>query len=338
MSQEINLSSPQNLRLSEGEIGPPETVLLEIEANHLMDELFQELDPDLEPAPTPDSAAATTAALASVPPTAMGVASLISSSEELLVPFTPLERGLVPASGPTTLAQPTVASGSWLQQPEPSFLSDRLLFGIACASLVLAVLFWLANQLRPQPLAAPSVVATNPSPVSAADRQFANYLQRSLDRVSRKKAPAQASPTATQPKVNLPPVGRPETPAVPPALVAQRIYIPVYQPPPPQVQPLPTIAAAVPTQPQPPQAGTRSHPAAPTPPPVVAAKPKQTLVGVLELGDRSMALIEAEGTTRRINLGETLDASGWKLTQIVDQKAVLERQGQVRAIYVGETF
>ncbi len=92
---------------------------------------------------------------------------------------------------------------------------------------------------------------------------------------------------------------------------------------------------------------------APPPPPIsgeVPAPPEQqaivnpapaithTLVGILELGDRSAALFEINGVARRIYVGESVGASGWTLVEVVNQEAVIRRNGEVRTIFVGQQF
>lgn len=63
-----------------------------------------------------------------------------------------------------------------------------------------------------------------------------------------------------------------------------------------------------------------------------------TLVGILELGDRSAALFEVNGVARRIYVGETIAGSGWSLSEVANQQAVIRRNGEVRTIVVGEKF
>ncbi len=63
-----------------------------------------------------------------------------------------------------------------------------------------------------------------------------------------------------------------------------------------------------------------------------------TLVGILELGDRSAALFEINGVARRIYVGETIGASGWSLVEVVNQQAVIRRNGEVKTIFVGQQF
>ncbi len=64
----------------------------------------------------------------------------------------------------------------------------------------------------------------------------------------------------------------------------------------------------------------------------------QTLVGILELGDRSAALFEIDGVARRIYVGESIGASGWTLAEIKNQEAVIRKGGDVRSVFVGQKF
>ncbi|PSB22955.1 hypothetical protein C7B69_15125 [filamentous cyanobacterium Phorm 46] len=63
-----------------------------------------------------------------------------------------------------------------------------------------------------------------------------------------------------------------------------------------------------------------------------------TLVGILELGNRSAALFEVDGVARRIYVGESIGASGWTLAEIKNQEAVIRKGGDVRSVFVGQKF
>ncbi len=84
----------------------------------------------------------------------------------------------------------------------------------------------------------------------------------------------------------------------------------------------------------PPQAAIPNSPAASPPAPVA----NYTLVGLLELGERSAALFEINGITQRFNVGEAIGGSGWTLVSVANQEAVVRRNGEVRSIYVGQKF
>jgi hypothetical protein len=63
-----------------------------------------------------------------------------------------------------------------------------------------------------------------------------------------------------------------------------------------------------------------------------------TLVGIIEVGERSVALFEIDGASRRINIGESIGSSGWTLGEIKNKEAVIRRNGEVRSIYVGQSI
>ncbi len=154
-----------------------------------------------------------------------------------------------------------------------------------------------------------------------------------------------------------------------PATILERVYIPVYQTPQGLVPvvpgvPVPNLTAngtfqpsAVATAPnvvvQPsaiasaPQAAA-IPPVAPTAaPPATAEQPiavqpltttEHTLVGLLELGDSSAALFEVSGVTRRFSLGERIGSSGWTLVEVQNSEAIVRRNGEIRSVFVGQTF
>lgn len=101
--------------------------------------------------------------------------------------------------------------------------------------------------------------------------------------------------------------------SVPASSVATRPTVPSTSPPPAVTQPseIPQLSASV---------------------------GRHTLVGLLELGDHSAALFEINGVTQRINIGESIGASGWTLVSVANQEAVVRRNGEVRSVYVGQKF
>ncbi len=151
----------------------------------------------------------------------------------------------------------------------------------------------------------------------------------------------------------LPPVGlaNPNPPTV-----LERVYIPAYGNAPGantgMVSPIPGLTLNPPTLPPvAPAAPPASTPAlAPVPLPPAAPGPAaaaiatalptttHTLMGLLELGDRSAALFEINGVTRRIHLGESIGSSGWTLVEVANQEAIMRRNGEVRSVYVGQSF
>ncbi len=62
------------------------------------------------------------------------------------------------------------------------------------------------------------------------------------------------------------------------------------------------------------------------------------LEGLLELGEQSAALFKVNGVTRRIQKGESIGASGWKLVDVANGEAIIRRNGEVRSIFAGQKF
>ncbi|MCX7597034.1 MAG: hypothetical protein N2235_25460, partial [Fischerella sp.] len=107
--------------------------------------------------------------------------------------------------------------------------------------------------------------------------------------------------------------------------------IAVQQTPKPAIPSLPTLLAPpkLPTATAPQQKVTSvsSEPA-----------PSHTLEGLLELGDKSAALFQINGVSRRVDIGESIGSSGWTLVDIANKEAIIRRNGEVRSIFVGQKF
>ena len=213
---------------------------------------------------------------------------------------------------------------------------DKILFAIACVYL-LGVISWLVSH---QKLKLPFVFqpldesVAQENPLSQSDAQFISYMRRSLEAIDRK---AQASKQETiaapvQSADNLLSVPIPDNipvypPSQPPTAAAPSTAL-TPLPPPPSSQataPLPTASVL-----------EAKADLAPSPAPSPPAG--HTLVGLLELGDRSAALFDFNGVTQRTQVGEEISTSGWTLVSVNNQKVVIRRNGEVRSIYVGQKF
>ncbi|MEJ1931515.1 hypothetical protein WDZ92_14785 [Nostoc sp. NIES-2111] len=64
--------------------------------------------------------------------------------------------------------------------------------------------------------------------------------------------------------------------------------------------------------------------------------PSHTLEGLLELGNKSVALFQINGASRRVSIGETIGTSGWTLVEVNNGEAIVRRNGEVRSIYAGQ--
>ncbi|MBC6476510.1 MAG: hypothetical protein GDA56_00580 [Hormoscilla sp. GM7CHS1pb] len=193
-----------------------------------------------------------------------------------------------------------------------------------------------------------------------ANARFAQYMQQTLASIDQN--PRQGEQVATVPdrptEINFisPESGTNRQLSGPNRLptVLERVYIPVYQPPRPASQPgslplpPPPSSSDIAALPPPPPLSNITLPPLPGPPaiapkpislpdpPPVTSNATETLVGILKLGDRSAALFDIDGVTHRFRVGDNIGESSWKLVEISQQEAIVERNGQLRSIYVGQ--
>jgi hypothetical protein len=260
--------------------------------------------------PAPESAPATTAPPDSAPALVDGgdaLAVLAAEAEAKDLAIT-----LSPQPGRTNLGR----------------LLDRLLLLSTGLSLMgLAAVLWINHR---QPVTVPN------SAGEAANAEFLQYLQRSLQVIDKKaqlatQPPAPPHQTAGQPPslalLPLPPsTGSSGSSGIGgPINVIERVYIP-YQTTQP-IMPQPTVPVT------PPLAQADLAPA-PSPTPGVLHR----LVGVLELGDRSAALFEVNGVPQRVYIGERIGTAGWTLVSVAHQEVMIRRNGDVRSLYIGQQF
>lgn len=344
---------------------------MESDAERLMNDLFGDIDRVLETGgslPTePIRPESVTLQPLKIPPIDLPAALLplqptiiqaslaettASEVEETLAPLPPVELLEAPVAPPVTLEPRSVTV-----KPSPSHALDKVLLVAIAASVLVPVGLWVSShggldtqfaQLRQRFEAKPQV---DPGVITAADADFSNYMQRSLQLIEQQSQTAQ---TPTPGEVAVAPNAATGSNVNPAATVLERVYIPVYQPPPATTSrslPSPPTATSSPAQITPvPQAtpgeALTAVPVIPAPvtpipaPSAVASLPTNAhaLVGVLEMGDRSFALFEVDGVTRRFGIGETIGASGWALVDIKNQEAIVRRNGEVRSVYVGQKF
>lgn len=65
---------------------------------------------------------------------------------------------------------------------------------------------------------------------------------------------------------------------------------------------------------------------------------EHVLVGVLNLGSRSAALFDIEGSSQRAYVGDRIGLSSWNLVAVNGQDVVIRRDGEVRSVYIGQKF
>jgi hypothetical protein len=227
----------------------------------------------------------------------------------------------------------------WVEEPAPEAPApyswiDTLMVAVTGVSLTVLTVVGVAAYYQSRQQAVSPAIA--PTPVSSEHQEFAAYMKRSLNTINRRtgdRSTVALAPESTVPTV---PVDG-SSDGNQPAGVLERVYIPVYQPPEPTAvapaTPTPSVQPVAPTPVAPPRLSSEDRTAvAPTPATI------HTLVGVLELGDRSAALFDIAGVTQRVYVGESIGSSGWTLVSVANQEAIVRRNGEVRSIYIGQQF
>jgi hypothetical protein len=235
---------------------------------------------------------------------------------------------------------------------------DRVLLLAACASLGITIALWAVLHGR-QSMVADAPQSNRGEVLSQADREFLDYMDRSLETIDRKaelekRTAALANPSDSGSNIDLDSLTSLSQVSSTLPNSPERVYVPVQPTPEPfapsPVSPQPTA----PAQPPPQQQASAPTPApAPTPPPAAESAPEEStsasapniapsashaLVALLQMGDRSAAIFEFNNTARRVDVGGQIGTSGWTLVSVSDQEAVIRRNGDVRSIYIGQSF
>ena len=175
----------------------------------------------------------------------------------------------------------------------------------------------------------PGATATNASP---------NIIERVFVPVYQNEQQPQAKAAPSVPSVAVP-NSNAQLPKVPvPAPVAAAAAIPPGAPanPAPSVPVVPVGASALPTPTPPiPVAISSENAAAVTD---TTPTSEHVLVGVLNLGSRSAALFNIEGTSQRAYVGDRIGVSDWTLVSVNGQDVQVRRNGEVRSVYIGQKF
>jgi hypothetical protein len=205
----------------------------------------------------------------------------------------------------------------------------KILLVLACGYSMF-VLWWLFDSHSGRLLAL--LTGKKQVFISQSDAEFIDYAERSLAAIDRKIQANKKEDTPSE---------------------SQVVYVPVYSPttPTPTAPQLPNTSLTPPPLPLPDIAKIPAPPPLPEPTPLPqsaetpvvgtsVSKPtiKHTLIGILELGDKSAALFEIDGTTKRVWLGEKIDGSDWILESVDHQQAKVSDGGNIRSLSVGETF
>lgn len=351
---------------------PPETGL-DGDASELIDHLFAQLEQQLQA----DSSSNRKAPLSSNVNSTQALGSALTGPTELEVSYRPIDVAIEPLRRPdpweTALDEAISAS-----EPQEPKWGHRLFFGLAFTSIAGALLWAGSQLNRQPATVLATTPVQETVKGSLAQQQFAAKITKSLKQKNKPTAPAPVPPSSATPLAPLKPAAISAVPnaspgatptqglstlkaaqtAAPPLPAAKRVTtipanvvparipakttesLPKVLP----VQPV-TKAPAPPTNELP-----QVKPEQPAAPPLVAAraakpaplttvsKESQTLVGVLELGDQSAALVSNNGATRQVKIGEILNESGWILIAIENGQAIIKRGGQVRALDPKQKF
>lgn len=253
----------------------------------------------------------------------------------MIVPFTG-EPAVEPHSAaPITETAPSSTESddgqtSTSGQPSKKRSWRNWILGAAGLSAMAAMgIGWMRQQPTLQSVTPPVVPTT---PAVSQETAFGEYLTRSL-RVIGGERSAQAESQRTGVVVAAPPAPSSNQVTTGKPGVIERVFVPLLQPGTTARTPgNPTITA--PSLPAP----NAAAPSQPAPAPSIAVASSYELVGVLELGDRSAALFEVDGSSQRVYIGETIGGSGWSIVSISNEEVVVRRNGEVRSIYIGQQF
>mgnify|MGYP006421356179 CR=1 FL=1 len=254
------------------------------------------------------------------------------SADELAV--TPPEDLVAPtASHDKTLHPETHQFPFWIRH------LDKLIFYTAFV-IFIASLYLLQKQqpfLRFHWTKLEQTSTPLPSENIDTNAQFMSYMKRALEEIEREKTQVlQVQPEAAS-KTEIPPLVVSSLPALPPPPPPIQESSPVADSPPQNNQPV-----KPPTSP--PQQANDSTPVSSNvgkserSEKTLPEMSSYTLVGLLELGEHSAALLKQKGMTQRVMLGERIPGSNWKFISIANEQATFKNNNQQKSMSVGETI
>jgi Tfp pilus assembly protein PilP len=244
-------------------------------------------------------------------------------------------------------------------EPEPTAprynLLDRLLLVAACSSALIAAVMWTINHgiwIGKQSVNIAQILPED----NSKNKAFAQEIQQMMTDITNKnRAIATGQSFTNTVGNNMPIVAAPMManglPMGNPVVGLQQppMYVPVYQPPNlnnPNSPNLPSPLAL------PPANANNAVEVAPAnssnrKPPVTAARSvtapaapssAYTLIGVLDLGDRSTAMLDMNGSVHSVGLGKAVGNSGWVLSRVSQQEIILKRGKETKSVFVGQKF
>lgn len=376
MFEETSSSKSDANQAKGSQVSPSSQVSLS--ADELMDELFQDLECNLDDSTAVDSSALSTvvrgqgpsAGRALLETTSRGYRSsqqrqwsstglqpsLMHPEDELLVTYTPMGSTLALQQNAETFL--SLDLGNDQAPPMSEGMAKRWLMSTACVSLVGLSMFWVGRQIHWQH--APGVAAVSPPtmtlPAVKPDQiAFADYVAQSLERIDQETKAKKLAATAATKTVNVPPkTGLPNLPNAPKVEVAnpntnaipddaERVYVPVAE------APLPQLKAA----PLPPPANTpviATAKATPTPtkastmpqatplPLTPPSNGERKFLGGTNLGDQPVFMVSINGSTRHVKMGEAIDETGATFVEFDGEQSVLKQGSQLKSVTAGQSF
>ncbi len=179
--------------------------------------------------------------------------------------------------------------------------------------------------------ALPNLPGAAPAP-SVIERVFVPvYQNQAAQQVAAQPAPSVPNVAVPSSKAK-----RPTVPVPAPVAAAAAIPSGATAAAKPSVPIVPVGASSLPTPPSVPVAVAPTNAAAPITD--VTPASEHALVGILNLGSRSAALFNIDGSSQRAYVGDRIGVSDWSLVSVNGQDVVVRRDGEVRSIYIGQRF
>lgn len=319
---------------------------VEATANELMHDVFDDVDRMLDkgaiiPPNHLTHAETNTREFAAIPQNSGGALAPLSRIEENPLELEPLieSSGEHPEDGTPTAAK----------SPKLGTVLVRMAFVVAASvGLGVGLAWWMAQRQQAEFAQSTAVNSTDAFATTAGAEtdSFLNYILESLEAIDRRyELLARAGDpvgdsTADEGGDDLASIADDRDDQNNDGTVngVERVYIPVYQPPqgtgtwPPLASAPLNPATTVPTAP------TVHENSTPAPVQNISPSNTHTLVGALELGDRSAAIFEYAGSAHRIEIGEQIGSSGWSLVSVSGNEATIRRNGDVRTIFMQQSF
>lgn len=244
--------------------------------------------------------------------------------------------------------------------PKPNLL-DRLLLVAACSSALIAAIMWTINHGIWLGRQSSSVATVNQKTAPDSNKLFAEEIQRMLADITNKNRAIATNPNASMgsniPLMTAPLLGNMPLPVGTNPFangLQQPMYVPVYQPPSlngtnngnlPSPLALPPVTGnnSIVVSNSPPTTRSKN-----SPPVTVSATTSMssstapeisyTLIGVLDLGDRSTAMFDMNGAVQTVGLGKAISNTGWIISRISQQEIILKRGKETKTLFVGQKF